>query len=184
MKFLKIIALAVAAAISYGIIHDQITARICVEYFTIGHPPVFPTQNPTLLAFGWGVIATWWVGVFLGVPLALCARLGSYPVLGPKQLLKPIGTLLLVMAVAAFSSGAFGYWGAKTGVIAAINYGGSFSRETAVRFTCDYWAHSASYLFGLLGGIVLCIWVIMQRRHLSRATVAYSASETKAAGSV
>jgi hypothetical protein len=54
-EHLKIILACVAAAIIYGILHDQITARVCVEYFTIFHPPVFATQSPTLLAFGWGV---------------------------------------------------------------------------------------------------------------------------------
>jgi hypothetical protein len=40
------------------------------------HPPVFATQSPTLLAFRWGVIATWWVGLFPGLFLALAARAG------------------------------------------------------------------------------------------------------------
>jgi hypothetical protein len=31
----KIAITCIAAAILYGIIHDQITARICVEYFTM-----------------------------------------------------------------------------------------------------------------------------------------------------
>ena len=54
MESAKILILSVAAAIAYGIVHDQVTAHLCVEYFTIGHPPVFPTQNPTLLAFAQG----------------------------------------------------------------------------------------------------------------------------------
>ena len=58
-----IILRSVLAAAGYGIIHDQITARICLEYFTIGHTPVFATTSPTLLALGWGVIATWWLWV-------------------------------------------------------------------------------------------------------------------------
>src|SRR5690349_20578699 len=33
MQFIAIICLAVGAAIFYGIVHDQITAHICVEYF-------------------------------------------------------------------------------------------------------------------------------------------------------
>jgi len=35
----------ILAAVFYGILHDQITARICVEYFTIGHPIVFGTET-------------------------------------------------------------------------------------------------------------------------------------------
>jgi len=32
MEFRKIVGLGILAAVSYGIIHDQITARVCVEY--------------------------------------------------------------------------------------------------------------------------------------------------------
>ena len=52
MQAIRIILLATLAAIAYGVVHDQVTARICVEYFTIGHPPVFRTTSPTLLALG------------------------------------------------------------------------------------------------------------------------------------
>jgi hypothetical protein len=37
MEFIKIIAVSVAAGIVYGICMDNVTARICVEYFSIGH---------------------------------------------------------------------------------------------------------------------------------------------------
>jgi hypothetical protein len=60
MRFLEIIALALLAGITYGVLHDQVTVRVCIEYFTIGHPRIFSTMSPTLLAIGWGIIATWW----------------------------------------------------------------------------------------------------------------------------
>jgi hypothetical protein len=44
-EHLKIILACVAAAIIYGILHDQITARVCVEYFTVFHPPVLPLNR-------------------------------------------------------------------------------------------------------------------------------------------
>jgi len=66
VEHFKIILLCLAAALVYRILHDQITARVCVEYFTVFHPPIFATHSPTLLALGWGVIATWWVGLLLG----------------------------------------------------------------------------------------------------------------------
>src|SRR5262249_32121548 len=52
VEYIKITALCVAATVLYGICHDQVTARVCVEYFTVGHPPVFGgLTDPTLLAF-------------------------------------------------------------------------------------------------------------------------------------
>jgi hypothetical protein len=34
LQALGIVCMCVGAAVLYGIIHDQITARVCVEYFT------------------------------------------------------------------------------------------------------------------------------------------------------
>ena len=89
MELVKIVLLSVLSAVVYGILHDQVTARVCVEYFTIGHPPVFPTDSPTWLAFGWGVIATWWAGLFLGLPAAIACRVGALPKLDAADLLRP-----------------------------------------------------------------------------------------------
>jgi hypothetical protein len=41
MQLCAIVLLCVLAAVVYGVLHDQVTARICVEYFTIGHLPIF-----------------------------------------------------------------------------------------------------------------------------------------------
>src|SRR5437879_11013019 len=108
MQFAMIVLLAVVGAVGYGIIHDQITTRVCLEYFTIGHPPVFGTTSPTLLAFGWGVIATWWVGLPLGLALAVAARAGSRPKRSARSLLRPMGLLLASMAFCALVSGIVG----------------------------------------------------------------------------
>ena len=70
MNSLRIILLGLVSAVGYGLLHDQVTVRISLEYFTIGHPPLVPTEDPTLLALAWGVVATWWVGLPLGGLLA------------------------------------------------------------------------------------------------------------------
>src|SRR5215475_1002615 len=109
MESFKIILSCVIAAVSYGIVHDQFTAHICVEYFSVFHPPVFPTDSPTMLALGWGLIATWWVGASLGVLLAIAARAGRRKKISAEELWQPILKLLLVMAIAATLSGLTGY---------------------------------------------------------------------------
>src|SRR5438046_1821291 len=98
MAFLKIVALSIGAAVFYGVLHDQITARLCIEYFTVAHPPVVLSDSPTLQGLVWGVIATWWVGFLLGVPLAIVALTGDYPIWTAKSLMRPIGILLTIMA--------------------------------------------------------------------------------------
>ena len=89
-QFFAIIGLCVGAAVAYGIRHDQVTARVCVEYFTVGHPAVFPTDSPTWLAVGWGILATWWVGLILGVGLAVAARFGRRPRRDVRSLVRPV----------------------------------------------------------------------------------------------
>ena len=81
MAFLRIVLQCVALAIVYGIVHDVVTAHVCVEYFTIGHPTVIGCTSPVMLALTWGVLATWWVGLGLGLLLGLAclwAHIGSY----------------------------------------------------------------------------------------------------------
>src|SRR5215831_1078639 len=108
MEAFKIAITCVIAAVFYGIVHDQFTARICIEYFTIFHPPIFHTQSPTLLGIGWGILATWWVGVFFAVPMILAARAGSKPALRAADLLPSIVCLLVVMAASAVLFGLTG----------------------------------------------------------------------------
>ena len=109
MHSIAIVILCIGSAAVYGIVHDQITARVCIEYFTIGHPPISDTTSPTWLALRWGIIATWWAGFLLGVPLAIAARVGRRPKRSVQSLLRPILTLLLVMGVCALVAGIVGY---------------------------------------------------------------------------
>src|SRR5277367_3085254 len=106
MRFLSIVLLCIAASVAYGLVHDQITIRICPEYFTVLHPQILPHDTPlTLLALAWGVIATWWVGAILGILLGLCSCCGRRRKLSAGELVQPILKLLLVMAVGAIMSG-------------------------------------------------------------------------------
>ncbi len=164
MQSLQIIALSILAAVIYGILHDQITARVCVEYFTIGHAPVFPTDDPTLLGIGWGILATWWVGLFLGVPLAIAARAGRRPQRTAASLVRPIAMLLAVMASGALFAGITGWMLARNGVVFLVGpIAECVPIDRHVPFLADLWAHSASYLIGLAGGIVLTIRVWRSR---------------------
>jgi hypothetical protein len=158
LKFLAIILICIVAAIGYGIIHDQITARICVEYFTTGHPPIFGTNDPTLLGFCWGVVATWWAGLLIGVPLAIAARFGNRPKREVFSLLRPIGFLLAAMAGCATVAGILGYVAASLHLVYLV--GPMAYRVPADRhipFLTDIWIHLASYGAGMLGGGVLCV---------------------------
>jgi hypothetical protein len=165
MKSASIVGLCILAAVVYGIVHDQITARVCVEYFTIGHPPVFPTESPTLLGLGWGVIATWWVGLGLGLPLALAARSGPGPKRDAQSLVRPIAQLFAVMGVSATITGIVGYSLARAQAIQLVGWlAESVPADRHARFLADGWAHGASYLVGFVGGLVVVGRVWRSRR--------------------
>jgi len=165
MQAALIVLCAVLSAIGYGVLHDQVTVRVCLEYFTIGHPPVFGTASPSLLAIGWGVIATWWVGLPLGVALAIAARAGSKPALRAQSLIRPIGVLLLVMATCALLAGFVGAVLARSGWIFLLEpLYSEVPRTKHVAFLADAWAHTASYLAGILGGSILVVRTWRSRR--------------------
>lgn len=153
---MKIAALVTVVAIAYGIAHDQVTARVCLEYFTIGHPPLIPTESPTLLALGWGIVATWWVGLPLGVLLAAVARIGPKPRLSARDLRRPIVLLLATMGGGAVLAGAVGGVLATFGLVWLVPPMSELVQaDRHTRFLIDLWAHSASYLIGILGGAVV-----------------------------
>ena len=163
MQAFAIVIVSVVAAITYGVIHDQVTARICIEYFTIGHPRLIDSDSPTVLGLFWGVVATWWVGLPLGIGLAIAARAGRRPKLTWRQLVRPLGVLLCCMFAVAFLAGLIGYSTSSAGIFYLVERLASrIPHEKHVAFLTAGWAHSASYLAGIIGGIIL--WILTWRR--------------------
>ena len=73
----KIIGAMTLLAITFGILHDLFSAAVCVEYFTEQHPRLIESEHWLVMAFLWGIVATWWVGFMGGVWLAICTQVGS-----------------------------------------------------------------------------------------------------------
>ena len=171
VKSAKIILLCMASAIVYGNCHDQVTARVCVEYFTVGHVPPFASESPTVLAFFFGTMATWWVGLIFGVLLASVARAGSWRKFEAGDLFRPIGCLLTVMAVVSIVAGMTGYeLGRASGFVLPEPLGVRVPADRHHLFFADTLAHVASYLVGILGGVILCAGVLLRRYRIARAT--------------
>jgi len=163
MQIVGIILTSILAAIIYGVIHDQVTARICVEYFTIGHARLIDSDSPTVLGLFWGVVATWWVGLPIGFGLAIAARAGRRPKLTCAQLIRPISILLCCMFGVAILAGLIGYFTASAGVFHLVERLASrIPEDKHVAFLTAGWAHSGSYLAGIVGGIVL--WIVTWKR--------------------
>lgn len=165
LRFLGIVLLAVVAAVVYGVLHDQITARVCVEYFTVGHARIIVSDDPTVLGLVWGVVATWWAGLMLGIPLAIAARVGSRPQRSPRSLFRPVLGLLGLMAAFALAAGVVGFMLARSGNV-------MLPAELKEKLPADKWpgfqacalAHQASYNVAFVGGGMLIAWVWVSRK--------------------
>ena len=177
VKKLQIILLSVFAACLYGVAHDQITARLCLEYFTVAHPPLFHTTSPTLLALCWGVAATAGIGAALGGVLALVSQAGDAPTWSISRLGRYLFLLLAVMAASAFFAGAIGYQLSLHGFIfLPADLAGAIPASRHDRFMLVWFAHMASYLAGLGGGYA----PLLQSMASTRQTFSHFAVSTHA----
>ena len=162
---LKILLLVVLGSVVFGVLHDQVTARVCLEYFTVTHPPLVESQSPTVVALAWGVVATWWMGVLLGLPLAVAARLGRPPRVSARELLRPLLIVLGTMGALAIVAGVAGFL-VNTPLHPEIASVIDPSRHD--RWRSAWFAHNASYMGGSIGGVLLWIWVLASRFTRSR----------------
>lgn len=176
MHAVRIIVACILLAVAYGIVHDQITARICVEYFTVGHLRIFATEDPTLLALGWGVVATWWAGAILGIALALACRAGGWPKKTLTDVWPAIRNLLIIMALGALIGGLIGWLLARQGSIQLTGYVAWLTPpDKHEAFIAAAGAHSASYLLAFLGGAVIVARVVLSRRRAAKSAASKGA---------
>lgn len=167
-EMIKIVGLCVASSMVYGIVHDQITARIYLPYFTVYHPHIVDSTDPTVIALVWGVIATWWVGLVLSIPLSFTAVLGDQPVVPFRRSVKAVAVLLLAMAVCAATVGLTSYytgsmipeWAART----PDKFGGPHGLRL---FSAVLATHQTSYGVGAVGALGLCVWASIVRQKLA-----------------
>jgi hypothetical protein len=152
-------------AIGYGIVHDQITARICVEYFTIGHPRLIESESPTELGVFWGIVATWWAGAILGILIAIAARAGRRTPWPAARVVKQTLILSAVMAACAVATAIAARELAMRGIVHLLPpLDSRVPVEKHVAFITAGGAHVASYAVGFIGGVVLAVWIWRARR--------------------
>jgi hypothetical protein len=167
----KILAMTTLSAIAYGIAMDCVTANICIEYFSTGfhydnlgsmapalNDFLFRARNPFLYAMTWGVIATWWVGLPLGVPLSLSSRSNvRAPKADWRGALPKVGVALGSTFIVAMLSGLETYL-ARADV-----------DDLTRRYNADLSIHNAAYLWGTLFGLGVSAWTEIERRGRAQA---------------
>lgn len=161
---IEIVLLAIAASVVYGIVHDMVTAHVCLEYFTVAHPRLFASDIPAMHALAWGVIATWWMGALLGIPLAIASQVGrASPPLGWRELVRPIGVLLAIAGGAAMLAGIIGFAAAEILPLHPTWLDG-IPEDRNSRFFFCLAAHNVSYAVCGLGGLMLVMWTWKERQ--------------------
>ncbi len=160
--------LGVAMLTGYGMLMDQVSVRLCPEYFTVLHNPIPGLTDPTLLGMAWGFLGAAGGGVAMGYAAGLTATVGRKPPLATRELIRPM--LLLVAGTATMT--------ALTGAIVAI-HAATFEihldplfqkripveRHRALFTVACY--HAAAYASAILGSVVLLVWI---RRERTRRT--------------
>lgn len=163
--FLRIVGLGIAALIGYGMVQDQVSVRLCPEYFTVGHPPIEGLENPTLLGIAWGFLGAWWGGLILGLVLTVAARAGRGKPREPGELIRPVGVLLVGVAAVTLCCGVSAWYNAAmANVSLGEPWASAIPPERQRWFLIVACAHFGSYLSAVMGGVLLCAWTVSQRR--------------------
>jgi hypothetical protein len=149
----------------YGMAQDQISVRVCPEYFTVAHPPIVGLSNPTLLGLTWGFLGAWWGGLMIGLALASMATLGRGPRLSARELVRPVALMTAVTAAGTLIAGAGGYFNAElVGMKLGEPLASQIPPERHLRFFAVACAHFGTYASAIFAAIGLCVWTVRQRR--------------------
>lgn len=179
--FLLIILITPLLSGLYGIIHDQITYSIAAEYFTkfkfyqfglmdLGNEAIFP--NPRIQVSIVGFMATWWLGIPIGVLLGL----EGLRYKKPKEMFNAtFKAILITILVAAFG-----------GIIGFI-YGHFYLINRPIEEFSTWYIpdniidlksyievgaiHNFSYISGIIGLLVALVYSSIKRKRINRVPV-------------
>jgi hypothetical protein len=146
----------------------MVTAHLCVEYFTLGHPKIIESESPVLLALTWGVLATWWVALPMGVCIAGFNHFGQRPSLPFNDVLRLIVRLVLAMLGLALLAGVIGFVLAELEIIYLVpRLAEQMDSTKHSAFLSAGWAHASSYLSGIVGTFIVCRILYTRRGKVS-----------------
>ncbi len=169
----SVLLVAVAMALIYGAINDQITVTISPEYFLYGKE-LFRVigDSPPAATLRWeaakiGLKATWSAGLIFGVVLLLANNpMRSLPRLRNRRIVLYIPMILLIAATRGTIGGLLGYHGYLTrldtdfvDMVAANVY-------RPRRFMAAWGVHLGGYVGGIVGTIIAVGRVIGRRTSL------------------
>lgn len=153
----------------YGMIQDQVSTRLCPEYFTHFHNPIPGVTDPTLMGVAWGFLGAWWGGALFGYFAGLTATIGKTPPLNVRQLVLPMAlTVLAVGGAVAVTGWVVASYADQLNVEVDQYIAGPVpaERRRALMVVACY--HQAAYILSIVGSIACCVWVAHARRTARR----------------
>jgi hypothetical protein len=162
----------VAAAILYGVLNDQVTSRISWEYFYYGkelEKVLGPQTPPDSFALSReaakiGAMATWSVGLLLGVAILMANNpRRNRAQLSFRDLLTLLPLVLAITIACAIIGGAVGWFGGLNWIAEDFRDMWSAKIWRPQHFMATYGAHLGGYAGGLIGG-ASGVWRVVQRR--------------------
>jgi hypothetical protein len=160
----QMLQIGIAAECGYAMLQDQISVRMCPEYFTVAHPRIEGLTDPTLLGLAWGFLGAWWGGALIGAVAGFCSRLGHWPKLNPHQLLRPVACLLLFQAAVTAAAGWVATFEvAVPGFMIVESLTSHIPEERHNACFIVSRMHQGTYLSAIAGGVILCGWILRRR---------------------
>jgi hypothetical protein len=154
----------------YGVLHDQLTYTISPEYYTKfkfyqfglmdwGNEAIFP--NPRIEVSAVGFLATWWMGLPIGLILGLVGLVHK----DSKQMFRVTMKAIIVTVIVAFTTGLIGL---AYGKLYLADIGVNWWLPDKLIDTKNFIAvgsmHNSSYLGGLIGLIAGSIYSVRRKR--------------------
>jgi hypothetical protein len=150
--------------VGYAILQDQVSARLCPEYFTIFHQPIPGLTDPTLLGIAWGFLGSWWGGALMGYSAGLTATVGEKPPLPFRTIFRG---MLLIMGAVAIMAILVGVSTARHVQLLGVTIdeqamlGVPIDNQRNAFIVANY--HMVAYATAIVGSVILCLGLARQR---------------------
>ena len=172
--FAPFLVVAVLAAGAFGALHNQISYTVSGEYFTKFKFLQFHVLNPDIparvRASEVGFLASWWMGVPLGLLSGAAGFIHPSVAQMRRALFWSLSIMLGFTLICALIGLLYGY--SQTEHVVLSDYFGWYipaNLEYPRSFLCAGYMHNAAYLGGVLAIPVAWVFHIQYRRHASRA---------------
>ena len=166
--FVFLVLFAIFLSGLYGIMHDQISYTVSPEYFTKFKFQQFGIAEMNLpdraRASLVGLLASWWMGIPIGLLVGGCGFIHSSSRRMLKISLMAFGLVIAITFLFGLCGLLYSYFETRT--INLANYQGWFIPKDVVnlsRFLCVGYMHNASYLGGTLSIFIACIFQVFVR---------------------